>query len=197
MPPNLLWMTGAGLPPSVMESWEEERGSPWLPEEFFLSTPPPPPDGAPSDAASEQAGGVEATAGAEDATAAPTSAGAAAADVGASVDGDAPAATDSRPIATEERPCTSATAGVDVAHYRLQGLICFTQSTLAHAADGSGHLTLFYRVQARGSPRMWPSCATPRACIQQTTPRACILTVCCIHMNMRPEYKTRDARRET
>ena len=160
------------LPSVCMEAWEEQHeGASWLPPAFRLSVPQAAAPGAapeaaadaPAEAAAEAASAelptedsapaseeaeAEATAPAAEAPAAAASEDAAAAEDAATE----PPKEEARKPTVSLMPASLQTAaeteGCEVVRYELQAMICFTQSVLAHATEGSGHLTLAFRLPA-------------------------------------------------
>mmetsp|Transcript_25096 Transcript_25096/g.62193 ORF Transcript_25096/g.62193 Transcript_25096/m.62193 type:complete len:718 (-) Transcript_25096:393-2546(-) len=136
--PNVLWLLASALPAAVMEEWEAAHGGPWLPDEFYLTTPRARGDAKPAHGEAEGAADVEVKADGEGQQAAkpgPTA-----------VPEPADRATSTVPRLSLHEPEATDSVDCDVARYSLRALICFTQSSLSHASDGSGHLILFFRL---------------------------------------------------
>ena len=130
-PPNVWCMLAHQLPPAVMDAWEEAHdGAPWLPPAFHLSLPPAAEPAAAEAAAPEAAAPEAAVPAAAKAEARkPT--------VRLEAEGGGAEGGGAKGGGAE---------GAEVIKYDLQAMICFTQSTLAHASAGSGHLTLAFRL---------------------------------------------------
>ena len=141
------------LPATYFEEWSGDK--PWLPPKFHLDL------GTVPDADGGGGGG-----GGEAPAEAPAAD--AAADAAA-----APAAAEGAPVRVlTEMP---AEGGEGLIGYELRGMISFTQSTLAHAAAGSGHLVLAFKVPppppkkkkkaaaAAAAPAVAPAAAAPAA----------------------------------
>ena len=139
------------LPATYFEEWSGDK--PWLPPKFHLDL------GTVPDADGGGGGGGEAPAEAPAADAADAAA--------------APAAAEGAPVRVlTEVP---AEGGEGLIGYELRGMISFTQSTLATAAAGSGHLVLAFKVPppppkkkkkaaaAAAAPAAAPAAAAPAA----------------------------------
>ena len=159
-PPNVWCMLCSQLPNATMEAYEEANGgAPWLPLKFHLTLPPAAKaeESAPVEGEAEEGAPPAAAAAAEAAAAAASAESSPASARGGS--GAAPsAAAEAAPkptISLEPPPGAGAEGDADgdggAVRYGLQAVIAFTRSTLTHASEGSGHLTLAFRVPPRSA----------------------------------------------
>jgi len=136
--PGVLLLLCDELGGSVMEEWEAAHGEPWLPSAFGLSLPSERQRGVANAAADGGVGGesegsgLPAEEGGDAATAEPAAEGV-----------DAPA------VRALE---AGGGVGDGEQEYELRGLMSFTRSTFVHAKEGSGHLTLSFRVPKLDTP---------------------------------------------
>ena len=179
-PPNVWCMLCSQLPTATMEAWEDANGgTPWLPLKFHLTLPPPPPAKAEgtapveAEAEAEEGASPAAASAAEAEAAAPASAESSPAGTRAG-SGAAPSAAPEaapKPTVSLEPPSGGAegdgdgdgASGGGAVRYALQAVIAFTRSTLTHASEGSGHLTLAFRVPPRSAASVAAAAAAAAA----------------------------------